>query len=299
MSINEIERALAHRLPTDFAKDFYPRAMRRLAEYGIFRGLHDVTTRHGFRMFVDRLDAVKWYIYYFGEFEPQISLAWKNVLRPGDAVLDIGANVGYHSLLAASLVGPTGRVFSVEPGERIHPQLLRHKQLNGFDHIVPIKKAVSDKTEVARFYYGGDNIQGNSSLVGTGDQPFDLVECVSFIDLGDQVPLDEVRLIKIDVEGAEDRVIAGMAKILDKLRADTLLFVEISPENAERAADILKPLADAGFHMRLIANEYTTAFYRREARVELTPAHFSPGKIHDVILCRDEAMFERIVGKPQ
>lgn len=297
MSINKIERIFARRLPTDFAKDFYPRAMRRLAEYGIFRGLHEVDTRHGFRMFVDRLDAVKWYIYYFGEFEPQISLAWKKLLHPGDVVLDIGANVGYHSLLAASLVGPTGRVFSVEPGERIHPQLVRHKQLNGFDHIVPIKKAVSDKTEVARFYYGGDNIQGNSSLVGADDQPFDLVECISFVDLGEQVPLNEVSLIKIDVEGAEDRVIAGMAKVLNRLRPDAVLFVEISPENADRAEDILKPLVDAGFHMRLIANEYTTAFYRRNACVELSQAHFVPGRIHDVVLCRDEAVFMQIIGK--
>lgn len=296
ISINRIERALARKLPTDFAKDFYPRAMRRLAEYGLFRGLHKVDTRHGFQMFVDRLDVVKWYIYYFSEFEPQISLAWKRLLQPGDVVLDIGANVGYHSLLAAKAVGPKGQVFSIEPGERIHAQLTRHLGLNHLDNVTVIKKAVSDTRETAKFYYGGDNGQGNSSLIGEGDQPFDLVECIPFADLAEVVPLEKVRLIKIDVEGAEERVINGMASVLDKLSPDVVLFVEISPENAGDAERILKPLTDAGFAAKLVENEYHTGFYRAADQVNFHPARYEDKHICDVVLTRDPTAFDKMAG---
>ncbi|WP_338424235.1 FkbM family methyltransferase [Sphingopyxis kveilinensis] len=295
-AINDIERSLARRLPTNFLKDVYPRAMRRLAEYGLFRGRHLVDTKHGFQIFADRLDAVKWHVYYFGELEPQVSLAWKRILRPGDSVLDIGANVGYHSLLAATSVGPQGHVYAVEPGRRVLPQLHKHIEINDCRNITVFENAISDKREVAKFYYGGDNLQGNSSLIGAETEFFDLVECITFADLAEQVPLEKLRLIKIDVEGAEDRVIRNMVGFLEKLRDDVVLFIEISPDNAGRAEEILKPFADSGFSSRLIENEYNTNFYRAASSVKLAPAMFRDGQIHDVVLSRDSSVFAEMAG---
>ena len=94
----QADRKVARILPP-VLRNFYTRAMRRLAEYGLPRGANVRETDFGFSMAVDRLDAIKWFIHYFGCFEPVITKAWLEILKPGDLVIDIGGNVGYHALL--------------------------------------------------------------------------------------------------------------------------------------------------------------------------------------------------------
>jgi hypothetical protein len=83
LNLLAVDKWLAHSLPGEAFKDVYGRGMRRLAEHGFFRGQHVVRTRFGFEMEVDRLDAIKWWIYYFGCFEP----VTKGSSRAGRAVL--------------------------------------------------------------------------------------------------------------------------------------------------------------------------------------------------------------------
>ena len=293
MSIVKIERFLARNLPGNFLKDTYVRGMRRLAEYGFFTGLTEVDTKFGFRMIVNRLDAVKWFIYYFGVFEPHISLAWSRLLRDGDVVIDIGGNVGYHALLAAKLVGSNGKVITFEPSRIIFDQLCKHIEINKFDNIRPLKLAISNYSGEAEFYYAGDNIQGNSSLLKSESSSIsERVKCITFQKITDYVTLSDVNLIKIDVEGAELLVLSGLSQCIDQLAKDVVIFVEISPENTESAHSILKPFVDAGFEARIIKNEYSTKFYRSSANVIFSPLEIHDGKIHDVVLSRDPSRFD-------
>lgn len=298
MPFYEFERSLAANLPTAFLKDVYPRGMRRLAELGLFRGVVEVPTKFGFKMMADRLDVVKWYIYYFGQIEPQISLAWNRLLSDGDAVIDIGGNVGYYALLAGQLVGPKGHVVTIEPSQTIFDQLVHNIKINSFKHIKSLQNAVSDTPGVIRLYYAGENNQGNTTIMEQNGHAYsEDVECITFDEIANHIELPKVKLIKIDVEGAEPMVLRSLSQSISKLNPDVVVFVEISPCNTEEGERMLTPFLDAGFETRLIPNEYDTAFYRNTNSVTLRPLRIMPGVIHDVVMTRNPAKFDVIEGK--
>jgi FkbM family methyltransferase len=298
MPLFEFERSLAANLPSAFLKDVFPRGMRRLAELGLFRRAVEVPTKFGFRMMADRLDVVKWYVYYFGQIEPQISLAWNRLLTEGDEVIDIGGNVGYYALLAGKLVGSKGLVITIEPSQTIFDQLVYNIGINGFEHVKPIKKAVSNTNGTIKLYYAGDNNQGNTTIMEENGHIYsEDVECITFGEIGRYIELSKVKLIKIDVEGAEPMVLSSLSQSLEKLNPDVVIFVEISPSNTEDGEKMLAPFTEAGFEARLIPNEYDTAFYRNTNDVTLRPLCITPGVIHDVIMTRNPAKFDVIEGK--
>ncbi|QGN54946.1 FkbM family methyltransferase [Novosphingobium sp. Gsoil 351] len=292
-----IDQALAWHLPGNLLKDLYPRGMRRLAEHGLFRGTHRVRTRFGFRMAVNRLDAIKWCIYYFGQFEPRISRAFVNLLQPGDIAIDIGGNVGYHTLLAAKLVGPSGRVLAFEPSQRNFAELCDNIALNGFDNVVPSRVAVSDVAGTVELYFGGENEQGNSTLFPSeAGWSSEKVEAISFAQIADRCELERVTLIKIDVEGAEGHVIRGIVPYLSRLNPECVIFLEISPGNTGHGEELLAPFLQHGFHARMIENEYNPEFFRSDEAVVLRDLSLVAGRIVDVVLTRDPASLARLSG---
>jgi FkbM family methyltransferase len=297
MTIVEFERKIAKNLPSKLLRDLFPRGMRRLAEYGFFRRPAVATTQYDFKMKVDRLDAVKWFIYYFGLFEPQISLAWSRLLKSGDQVIDIGGNVGYHALLAGRLVGPTGRVVTVEPSQIIFEQLLSNIALNKYNQVFPLKNAVSNASGEVDLYFAGENIQGNSSIYKSNIHSIsEKVECITIQQIGDKIDLGSVKLIKIDVEGAEPLVLESLFHSLNQLNRDVVIFVEISPNNTDKAEKMLKPFLENGFQAQLIRNEYNTDFYRDTKSVEFRPLEITPGVIHDVVMTRNPENFVQMAS---
>jgi FkbM family methyltransferase len=266
--------------------------MRRLAELGFPSGRNITNTKHGFKFQVDRLDAIKWYIHYFGEFEPQISLAWKRILKPGNTVVDIGGNVGYHALLAAQCVGPEGRVFTFEPASKNFRDLMKNIALNHMKNIYPQEVAISDRAGEVKIHYAGDNEQGSSSIVrGFGEGRS--VKAIDFSRISEYTPIEEIDLIKIDVEGAEPLVIKGMLPIMDRLHPQCAIFIEVGSEHA--GLDLLRPFFANGFEARRIANEYSTNFYRKESdRVDISEFKDAPGILQDVILAKDPQIFNLI-----
>jgi FkbM family methyltransferase len=297
MNFNKLDVSISHILPNGFLKDTYTRGMRRLAEYGLFTQTYVTETRYGFLMTVDRLDVVKWYVHYFGHIEPQISKAWSNLLKPGDKVIDIGANVGYYSLLAGKCVGKDGKVLAFEPSSHIYEQLKENIALNLNVNIDAKKYAVSNNVGTVDFYYAGDNSQGNSSIMAShGGKKMETVSTVSFDEIANMIALNEVKLIKIDVEGAEGLVLNGLERHIDELNLECVIFLEVSPENIETAHIMLEPFLRKGFHIKQIANEYTTEFYTRPVKVELNDWNLESRQIQDLILCRNPKQFEILIG---
>src|SRR5262245_40033665 len=80
----------------------------------------------GSRLYGNFPDPIHFYSYFFGEWEPAITAYYKRILRAGDVVIDIGANVGAHALLAADLVGASGRVHAIEASPSICARLQRN-----------------------------------------------------------------------------------------------------------------------------------------------------------------------------
>lgn len=240
-------------------------------------------------MWVDRLDAVKWYIHYYGQFEPLISRAWANFLSAGAVVIDIGGNIGYHALLASKLVGQTGKVITIEPSSIVFKELVQNLKLNNTSNVIAVRKAISNEEGFVTLYYGGENNEGYSSIVrGTGNA--EQVEAMPFPQIGEFVPLETIDLIKIDVEGAEDLVVQGMIPILNRLKDDCAIFLEIGPEHGP---ELLSQFIDSGFKVRTIGNEYGTDFYRNTRPNTLQNYSGDQNKLQDVILCRDEEVFAR------
>lgn len=298
LNLDRLDRWLAWHLPGEWLKNIYPRGMRRLAEMGLGASSRDVTTQHGIAMKVNRVDAIKWCIYYFKQFEPQITRAFTNFLQPGDTVLDIGANIGYHTLLSASRVGPSGRVVAFEPSRRNFDELLANVVRSAYEGIVELhRQAVSDIAGEVEFFYAGDSEQGSSSLIAShaGGQS-EIVEAITFGDVARMCDLSRVALIKIDVEGAEERVIRGMIPYFDALPKRCAIFLEISPGNAGLSANLLKPFYDAGFEARMIANEYNPQFFRSSKPVVLETVSLTAGQIVDIVLCRNPETFDQLSG---
>lgn len=155
-------------------------------------------------------------------YENEVSTFLLHALRPGDCFVDVGAHVGYFSLLAASLVGPAGRVFSFEPEPGNFADLLRNKYENSFANLVAFPSPVSAATGDVVFHLNADN-DGGHALWEVGRHPFNtrsrarpgssIMRAVALQDVAticDRLP----RVLKIDTEGAEARVLEGAANWL-------------------------------------------------------------------------------------
>lgn len=191
--------------------------------------------------------------YFFAEFEPLTVTLFRESLRPGSVVLDIGAHIGYYSVLAAQAVGSEGRVFAFEPGPDNFEILERNIAINAFRNVQPFRQAVSNKGGLRPFV-----LSEPSDRQGFYPHPFAstvqtcLVECVTVDSFLGNRPVD---VVKIDVEGGEISVLEGMQQTLAR-NPKIVLFLELNPPclraAGHTAADLLRVLRDAGFSISLI-----------------------------------------------
>lgn len=115
----------------------------------------------------DTQSFLEWYIFFYGAFRPEVSKLINRMLRPGQVAIDIGANVGMHSVIMANRVGPTGHVVVFEPDPHPMGRLRRNMALNGIDWVTTVEAAVSARSETRTFYLHDDSIGNfaNASLV--------------------------------------------------------------------------------------------------------------------------------------
>jgi FkbM family methyltransferase len=150
-----------------------------------------------------------------GSFETETTQLIMNLVKPGSFVIDIGAHVGYYTLITAGLTGESGKVLAFEPDPTNHSLLLSNIELNGFQNIAVVNKAVSDRTGAGILFQTKldsgrhSTYQHDIPLAGTVD-----IETVSLDDILKEQGNPKVDLIKIDVEGAELDVWRGMSKLL-------------------------------------------------------------------------------------
>ncbi|HEX6367302.1 MAG TPA: FkbM family methyltransferase [Longimicrobium sp.] len=167
-----------------------------------------------------------------GRTAPAETAALRASLPPGGTFVDVGANWGYFTLVAAHAVGPTGRVVALEPDPRMHAELAANLARNGTRNVTALAVAASDRAGRATLsgYAEADRNRGVSSLVAApaGDAPSFAVRTMTLDDLLDEQGIDSVDLVKVDVEGAEELVVRGMARGLAEGRYRRIL-VELHP----------------------------------------------------------------------
>jgi FkbM family methyltransferase len=192
----------------------------------------------GVRLLVDLSDHVIGLNIVRGRYERDEIALVRSVVRPGDTVVDVGAHVGFFTMQMASMVGPTGRVFAFEPFDPNADLLERSIAENRFgDRIVFTRGAVGAAAGRANLTFPPETLNSGGAYLlraGTAPLPGHLAKAVPVVAL-DGVPLTRpVRLIKMDVEGAEPRVVSGAQRLLREDRP--LVLSELHPTQLERAS---------------------------------------------------------------
>jgi FkbM family methyltransferase len=252
-----------------------------------------VRTRSGFRMRVDTSDLVSSMLYLTGQWEPYLTTYIREVLRPGDIFVDVGANIGYYSLLASRLVGPSGRVYAIEASPTIYASLIENIRLNGCPNITPIHAAASDARGELSIWLADARNRGHSTTVTQlalaagmrceATVPADTIGGLIGADV-----LRRARLVKIDVEGAERAVVAPVLSTPGLLGPDTEWLIELSPdysEDGQHDADwVFDALRAMGYSAHLVPNAYDPSCYlARPQGAELEPLARMPGRQADVL----------------
>jgi len=173
---------------------------------------------------------------YFAKVEPEQTETFFRVVKKGHVVFDIGANVGYYTVLSARLAGPQGRVIAMEPAVRNLAYLYRHVMLNKLTNVTIIPAACSHAVALASFSKGPNCATGH--LGAKNDRQGDPVPTVSVDDVAQQLGLLP-DIVKIDVEGAEMDVLQGMRNTLKKTKPAIFLSVH-SDELRETCLAYLK-----------------------------------------------------------
>jgi FkbM family methyltransferase len=194
-----------------------------------------------------------------GVWERIETASFTSLLKPGMTVLDIGANIGYYALIAARLVGPTGRVYAFEPDPRNCDLIKKSSQANGYTNLVCFQAAVSKVTGRAGLYLDSES-WAHSMSAGNITHPAGSLEVdtVRLDDLFARGLLGEtVDLMKIDVQGAEALVCEGAAGLLR--RARPTLLMELEPKSLRNmGADPrrwLNSLHEYGYAIRILDDD--------------------------------------------
>jgi FkbM family methyltransferase len=227
------------------AMQFYP---REYGKYSILMRLYfpylaptsptkEVVTLHdGIRMELVLNEYLQSQLYLFGEFEPATVKVLKRLVKSGDTVLDIGANVGYISLVLAKCVGKSGKVFSFEPDSKNFALLNRNIALNPDCYIKPIALAVSDTHQLIRLYQAKFDFNGGAHSILPSEKhstDFVEIEATTIDDFAQSHKLKKIDVIKIDIEGAEMKAFNGMTETLRNSRP--LIVCELCEEHQVRA----------------------------------------------------------------
>jgi len=220
--------------------------------------------RTGQKMYVDSRDrSLAPHLIMDGDWEPWIADVVRNHVKPGMSVVEVGANVGFYSLLIARAVSPTGKLRSFEANPHLATLVQQNLHINGHDpyseSVLVSAMAVAD-TEGPRKFYTFDAYKGGSSLLDVAsvgaDQRAEIeVPCTTLdIALADFGPID---FMKIDAEGAEIMILTGAAEVIRR-SPNMRMVIEFQPK--QELYDLLtghgfkispitidKPLAPASF----------------------------------------------------
>ena len=239
--------ARAHRILLAFDAQTYPSPF-------VVRATKDNLSRlelDGFVLWVDADDpAVSAVISAERHWEAHVSRVLLRTLRPGSTFLDVGANVGFHTFLAASIVGPRGSVIAVEPSSENCRLLQLSKADNGTDNVAILPFAL-DREPGVRYLTPG--VGTNAVLIpDTRAQLIDGRGTPIYATTLDEIAPPKIDVLKIDVEGAEFRVLDGGRKTLE--RDKPLIVMEFSCDMSQRTSgvdpgDALQDVLDLGYEL--------------------------------------------------
>lgn len=209
---------------------------------------------HGsFFMSLNPTEHIQQQLFWYGHYEKEIGDLLKRIVKPNNVFVDLGANIGYFSLLVAH-ISPTSSVISFEPVTDLYQRMNDNIALNRIKNIKTVNAAVGEINEEKELFVSAADNLGMSSFHKpenySGNK--DKVEVVTLDDWSKIAGLSQIDIIKLDIEGSELAALRGMKEILKEQKP--VLIVEINPETLSRfgltpyrISDFLSDLNFQGF----------------------------------------------------
>jgi FkbM family methyltransferase len=180
----------------------------------------------------------------------------RHYLSPGGRFLDAGANIGFYSLIAADLVGPSGQVLAVEADPFNFRRLERNVSLSNLKDILILRNVgLSDKSEILRLGLNLTGNRGGNSFIDKGDGGV-MVRCESLLEVLAGAGVDRIDVAKFDIEGFEHRVLKGFLGSAPAACVPRAIIIEQNPRLLELGAgDALNLLREHGFAVSRIKDQ--------------------------------------------
>ena len=152
----------------------------------------------------------------------------RRMLSPGSIVVDVGANIGFYSLICSKLIGEAGRVYAFEPATAAADQLVRNIRLNGAQNITLIRSALGSHCGTAAMLSASGTNTGKTQIAasfGAGSQQVPITTLDSFVDQRELTSLD---FLKVDIEGFEMEFLTGAKHSIGRFRP--VILIELNPK---------------------------------------------------------------------
>jgi FkbM family methyltransferase len=231
-------------------------------------------------------------MFLYGTFEISETRLVQSLLRPGMTFVDVGANIGYYTLMAARLVGTAGAVHAFEPHTPMRRKLEENVRRNGFENVVLHPEALARETGEVTFYATAwDANQGISSILpGAGRAAVRKVPSLTLDDFLAGLGPRPVDLIKMDIEGAEIFAIQGGRRALSRADAPPVIF------EAAELAPVAQELRDLGYKIRRLHYTLENGLDLPDAEAPLESL-FDGYEAANYFAAKDEALFDRVVAR--
>lgn len=268
----------------------YPNWLRSVSEDIL------VPTNFGFDIFCDRRSGIGQTLVMHGQWEGLLSRTILACLQPGDVALDIGANIGYDSLLMSQAVGPSGTIFAFEPETENCALLLKNIRHARHANIVPISIGVSDGLGLGKISIENSYNRGKPNMRPGQDGATRTILATRLDQLLDLMDVPNISLVKMDIEGFEFKAIVGLGKLIDRVDALTCEinhgFLEQCGSSAEDIFGYMYAKGFKSFCADSQSDDVWTAFDHRYRVTSDKGTHF------DVLFCREvKAALDPLISK--
>ena len=200
-------------------------------------------------------------LYIFGVYEIEETKLFNKLIKKNMTVFDLGANIGYYTVLFSQLVGEGGKVLAIEPSIRNYNLIMQNIDLNNFNNVICVNKAVTDKPKevemiISNEGYGLNRINFTKNDLSSFDEIQKSVKGVPLSDIAKEYSITP-DIIKMDIEGSEYLALQGMKEILSN-NENIILVCEYNPQALENSGTqphlFIEELAELGFKFFKIEN---------------------------------------------